>query len=234
LSLLTIIQDAAVDLNLSSPSAVAASTDTQVQQLFSLLKRDGLDLVRRFDWQSLIVETSFSTVATQQQTTLATVAPDFFRMVDETMNNRTQHWRVLGPLSPQEWQRRLSLGAQVGVVNSFRIYGDAIYFYPVPPADNSVYFEYITNKWVQDSGGTPKVAFTADTDTARINEDVLTLGVKWRFLKAKGLDYSEEFRSYESALESIFGSDGARGPVDMTGSTIDWTIPALPDGSWNI
>jgi len=234
LSLLSIVQNAAIDLNLTSPTVVATSTDTQVQQLMNLANRDGKDLVRRFDWQALTIETSFNTVNTQQQTTLSAVAPDFFRMVDETMNNRTQHWRVIGPLSPQEWQRRLSLGAQVGVVNSFRIRGNEIWFFPVPPAGDSIYFEYISKNWAQDAGGAGKEAFTLDTDTALIDEDILTLGVKWRFLKAKGLDYSEEFRSYEAALEAVFGSDGARGPVDMTGSVVDWTIPAIPDGSWNI
>jgi hypothetical protein len=232
LSLLSIIQDAAVDLTLNKPTVAINSTDQLILQLVSLAKRDGLDLVRRFDWQALTKETTFTTVATQVQTTLPT---DFNRMINETMNNRTQHWRVLGPLSPQEWQRRLSLGAQVGVVNSFRIYGNSLYFFPVPPAGDSIYYEYITTKWVQSADGTTqRTTFTADDDVALIDEDILTLGVKWRFLKAKGLDYSEEFRSYEEALESVFGADGARGPVDMTGSTIDWTIPALPDGSWNV
>lgn len=235
MSLLSIITNAAIDLNLAAPTAVANSTDTQVLQLLNLLNRDGKDLVRRFDWQRLTKEASFTTVATEEQTTLADIgADDFARMVDETMNNRTQHWRVLGPLSAQEWQRRKSLGAQVGVVNSFRIRGDSILFYPTPRAGDSIYFEYISENWVQSSSGTPKAAFSADDDTTLLDEDILTLGVKWRFLKAKGLDYGEEFSSYESALESIFGADGARGPVDMTGSTVDWTIPALPDGSWNI
>jgi hypothetical protein len=233
-SLLSIIQGAATELNLNSPTAVISSTDTQVLQLLSLVKSDGLDLLRRYDWQILTKEATFSTVATQVQTTLAAVAPDFYRFVNESMNNRTQKWRVLGPLTPQEWQRRLALGAQVGVVNSFRVRGGSIYFYPIPPASNTIYFEYISNKWVQDVGGTAKAAFTVDTDTSLIDEDILKLGVKWRFLKAKGLDYSEEFRSYEAALESVFGPDGGSTLVDMTGTTIDWTIPAMPDGSWNI
>lgn len=234
MSLLTIVQAAAIDLNLQSPSAVATSTDTQVLQLMNLANRDGKDLVRRFDWQALTRETSFTTVATAQQTTLEIVASDFSRMIDESMNNRTQHWRVIGPVSAVEWQRRLSLGAQVGVQNMFRIRGDAILFHPTPSAGDSVYFEYISKNWVEASNGDAKEAFTSDTDTALIDEDILILGVKWRFLKAKGLDYGEEFRSYEAALEAIFGSDGARGAVDMTGDSLDMTVPAVPDGSWNI
>lgn len=231
MTLLSVVQDASAELNLNVPTSVIGSTDTLVVQMLALVKRDVTDLLYRFDWQALTIETSFSTAATQVQTTLPT---DFLRMVNETMNNRTQHWRVLGPLTPQEWQRRLSLGAQVGVVNSFRIYGNTIYFYPVPPAGNDVYYEYITNKAIAANDGSFKATLTADTDTFRIDENIVTLGTKWRFLKAKGLDYSEEFRSYEAALESVFGADGARGPVDMTGTVIDWTIPALPDGSWNI
>ena len=235
MSLLTIIQDAATDINLNSPSSVVGSTDAEVKQLFSLAKRDGADLMQRFDWQILTKEANFTTVATQTQTTLDACAPDFYRMINETMNNRTQHWRCQGPLTPQEWQRRLSLGVQVGVINSFRIYQNQIWFYPIPPAGSDIYFEYISNKWVLAADGTTyKTTFTVDTDTSLIDESIITLGVKWRFLKAKGLDYAEEFRSYESSLEAIFGADGARGPVDMTGTVIDWTIPALPDGSWNI
>jgi len=231
MTLLSVVQDASAELNLNVPSSVIGSTDTLVIQLLALVKRDVTDLLYRFDWQALTVETSFTSVATQVQTTIPT---DFLRMINETMNNRTQHWRVLGPLGPPEWQRRLSLGAQVGVVNSFRIYGNSIYFFPVPPAGDSIYYEYISNLAVEAEDTTLKVTPTLDSDTFRIDENIITMGLKWRFLKAKGLDYSEEFRSYESALESVFGADGARGPVDMTGTTIDWTIPALPDGSWNI
>lgn len=233
MSLLTIIQNAAVDLNLTSPSAVAVSTDTQVQQLFNLANRDGKDLTRRFDWQALTKEATFTTAATEQQTTLALVASDFARLLDESMNNRTKHWLVRGPLSGQEWQRRRAIGPQVGVVNYFRIRGDAILFFPTPVAGDSIYFEYISKNWVLSNVSAGKTAFTADTDTAVIDEDILTLGVKWRFLKAKSLDYSEEFRSYESALEAVFGSDGGRGPVDMGGSG-DVNNAIIPDGSWNI
>ena len=222
-------------MNLNVPSSIVANTDPQVKQLFSLAKRDGNDLLQRFDWQALTKEATFTTVATQAQATLDACAPDFFRMINETMNNRTQHWRVLGPLSPQEWQRRLSLGVQTGVINSMRIYADQIWIFPIPPAGDSIYFEYISSKFVLAADGTThKTTFTADDDTSIIDESIITVGVKWRFLKAKGLDYSEEFRSYESSLESIFGADGSRAAIDMTGTTIDWTIPAVPDGSWNI
>lgn len=234
MSLLSILQGAAKDLGLNKPSSVVVTTDEQTKQLYSLLNRDGLDLLRRFDWQDLTKEATFTTVAAETQTTLAAAASDFFRFVNETMNNRTQHWQVVGPLDARLWQRVKSLGAQVGVRNYFRIRGGDVLFYPTPTAGDDIYFEYISNQWIEASDGTAKAAFTADTDTTVINEDVLTLGVKWRFLRANGMDYSEEFRSYEAALEDLFGADGARAAVDMGGSMVDFDIPMIPDGSWNI
>jgi hypothetical protein len=233
MSLLTIIRDAATDLNLVRPSTVITSSDQLTIQLLSLAKREGQDLIRRFDWQALTKEATFTTVATETQTTLSTVAADFKRLVDGSMNNRTQHWPVDGPLSPTDWQRKRSLGAQVGVRNSFRIRGDAILFYPTPNAGDSIYFEYISKYWVQSSAGTAKETFTADDDTCLIDEDIVTLGVKWRFLKAKGFDYSEEMRTYEGALVAVFGPDGGNRVVDM-GGDMGNEVPAIPDGSWTI
>ena len=234
MSLLTIIQDAAKDIGLIKPSLVIGTSDEQTKQLYSLLVRDGQDLLRRFDWQALTKEVSFTTLAAETQTALTTVASDFYRFVDESMFNRTQHWQVVGPLSGRQWQRVKSWGAQVGVVNYFRIRGGDILFYPTPSAGDSVYFEYISNKWIESAGGTAKAAFTADDDVTVIDEDILTVGTKWRFLRANGMDYSEEFRSYETGLESLFGSDGARAAVDMTGEIVDFNIPMIPDGSWSL
>lgn len=234
MSLLTIIQDAVSDIGLVRPSVVATSTDSQISQLYSLAKREGQDLIRRFDWQAQTNEISFTTVATEQQILLTTMAPGFFRFVDGSMNNRTQHWPVVGPLTPQDWQRRRAIGAQVGVRNAFRIRGNYVIFYPTPVAGDSIYAEYISKYWVTSGASVAKATFTADDDTANIDEDIVTLGVKWRFLKAKGLDYAEEFRTYESALEAIFGSDGARGPVDMTGDMSDPMMPSISDGNWSL
>lgn len=236
MSLLTIVQDACKELNISVPSAVVSATDGQTKQLLSLAKKEGMDLLRRYNWQVLTKETSFTTSATEQQTTLSALgASDFYRIVDGTMYNRTRAWPVRGPVSPQEWQRRKASYAQVGPQEYFRIRGDAILFNPLPASGQTVYFEYISENWCQSSSGTAQSTWTADTDTALIDEEVIRLGVVWRWRKAKGLDYGEDFRSYEAALIDIFGPDGARASIDMGGEIIDGvSLPTVTDGSWNI
>lgn len=234
MSLLTIIENACGQLNIVTPSAVVMATDTQTLQLLALARVGGKEIARRFDWQILTKEGTFNTLAAETQVaSISTTFPNFARIMDGTMWDRTQSRPVRGPLTTQEWQRRKGAAAQVGVEYYFRIRGDAIMFNPFPPASESIYFEYISNKWCQSAGAVLQSTWLADTDTALIDEDLLQLDLIWRWLKAKGLDYSEEFRTFEMAAADIFGPDGGKAIVDMTGDVIGWDYN-IPDGSWPI
>jgi hypothetical protein len=232
MSLLTIITGACGQLNITQPTAVVAASDLQTKQLLALSRVEARDLNRRFDWQATTKEATFTTVAAETQTALTTAAPDFDQYINGTMWNRTRFWQVGGPLTQEQWQRRKAAAAQVGVRNWFRIRGNNILFYPTPTAGDTIYFEYISNKWCQSSLLVAQTDWLADTDTALLDEEVIRLGVVWRFLKAKGLDYSEEFRTYEMALDQIFGSDGGRQTIDMTGSGEGTIFVNIPDGNW--
>lgn len=235
MSLLTIISNAAPDVGLNTPTSVIGNTDLLVKQLYQSCRTECFDLLRRYDWQVLTKETTFTTVALEQQTTLAAIgAADFYRLIDGSMFNRTQNWAVLGPLSSQEWQLKKSSQAQVGIRNFFRIRGDAILFFPTPTAGNSIYLEYISKKWCQSNASVAQADWVADSDTALIDEELIRLGTIWRFKKSKGLEYGEDFRTYEMALESVFGPDGARAPIDMTGSSGPMISVTIPEGNWPI
>jgi hypothetical protein len=232
MSLLSLIQGACGELNLAQPTAVVASTDLQTRQLLALAKKEGKELARRFNWELLKKEGTFTTLAAETQvTSITTTFTSFGRIIDNSMWNRTQSRPVRGPLSDQQWQRRLAAAAQVGVEFYFRIRGGSILFNPLPPAGDSIYFEYVSNKWCQSAGGTAQVDWAADTDTGIIDEEIMRLGVIWRFRKAKGLDYSEEFRTYELALEQVFGPDGGNDVLNMEGVPDEWGVN-IPDGSW--
>jgi hypothetical protein len=233
MSLLTIIQNACAEMSLVQPSAVITSTDQQVQQLLRFSSKEGKELARRFNWQRLVTEASFDTqAATTQVASISNTFSDFGRYIPDTMFNRTTQKRVFGPLNSIEWQAKLASGLNVQINNHFRIRGNAILFYPEPEAGEDIYFEYVSRHWCIDDSSTRQEDWEDDSDTALIDEEVMTLGVIWRFLKAKGLDYSEEFASYERALETIFGADGARTTIDLTGDTTDWFSAHIPEGDW--
>ncbi len=234
MTLLTIVGDAAVELGLTRPTSITTSSDPAVQVLYALANKEGKELARRFDWQRLQSEGTFTTLAAETQVAaIDTTFPLFGHIVNQTMWNRTQAQPVRGPLTATEWQMKKAAAAQAAYGNWFRIRGNAILFFPNPAAGDSVYFEYISRYWCQSAALAAQTAFTADTDTALLDETIIGLGLVWRFRKAKGFDYGEDFRTYEMALQDIFGPDSGRPGVDMTGDEPILGIN-IPEGNWAI
>lgn len=234
MSLLLIVQDACAELGLVQPASVIGSADLQVQLLLRLAGKEGKELARRFDWQRLKTEYSFTCVtdSAAQIANLDNEIPDFGRYINSSMFNRTTQCKVLGPLSDVEWQAKQASMLSAAINNFFRIRGNALLFYPTPTAEDDIYFEYVSSDWCISVDNVRQSAWAADSDVCLIDEEVVTLGVIWRFLKAKGLDYSEEFITYERALEQIWGPDGARDNIDMTGKMTDWFSAHIAEGDW--
>jgi len=233
-SLLTIVQAAADRISIPRPSAVIGSSDQQVRQLSSLADQEGRELARRAMWQALTKEKTFTSIASETQT--GAIPSDFDRMVPGTFFNRTRKRMVTGPLSSQEWQ---DLKGRTVVVyfDAFRIRNDALLLQPTPPAGETYAFEYVSMEWCESSdGATDRSAWAADTDVAKLDEEIITLGVIWRFLRMKGLDYSEAFRTYEVQVTQMIARDGAKRSLNMA-SGRDYRqprVPQFPDGNWNL
>jgi hypothetical protein len=150
------------------------------------------------------------------------------------MWNRTSSWPVMGPLDSLEWQQRQASGTNAGMGNWFRIRGNSILFYPTPVAGDQIFFDYISRNWCLSVANVEQEAWAADADTGLINEEMMTLGVIWRFLKAKGLDYGEEFMTYERAVDHWTSVDGAKPVIDMTGQFTEHLTLTIPEGSWDV
>lgn len=241
MSLLTIIQNSCAEVGVSTPSSVIGNTDANVVQMLSLLNREGKWLARGYDWQILRKEGSFTTAATNVQIsdltsfvdTSAASVTDFDRFVPKTLWDRTASEQIGEPLTAARYQGDLA-NVTTGVRYRYVIRGNALYFSPVPPASHSVYFEYFKKHWCASSGGTGKVAFTVDTDVGILDEDMLTQGLVVRFLKAKGLDYAEEFRRYEHLISVLTGQQSPAPDLSMTPPTnFDITDPFVSDGNWS-
>lgn len=64
--------------------------------------------------------------------------------------------------------------------------------------------------WVSDNAGTPKARPTTDTDLILFDGRLAIDGLKYRFLKAKGLEFGEEMRDYTVRMNKIAGRVNAR------------------------
>lgn len=234
MSLLTIIQDAADLIGLPRPSAVLSSADQQVRQLLALANQEGRLLSRRHDWQALVRESTFTTVATESQGALTTLCPGIRYVANETQWDRTRLTPLGGPLSAREWQS-LKGFTVTGPYFDYRIRGGNLLLIPSPPAGETVALEYLSTYWCQSSGGTDQSKWAADDDVGVLSEEIMASGVRWRFLRAKGMDYAEEFREYEMMVSQEIARDGGRRTLYADRAEFLPT-PAVraPLGSWNL
>lgn len=236
MSLITIGQAVADRVGVPRPTSLIGSADAGQRQILSLIQQEGKDLAARVNWQALTKEKTFTATATEEQS--GVIPTDFDRFVDSTFWNRTENRLVLGPASAQEWQALKSDRIQA-IHDIFRHRGNSLYLLPTPGAGNTYAFEYVSTYWVA-AAATPTTgaydAFSDDTDVSLISEELLTLGAIWRYQRAKGLDYSEAFRSYELALKRAMGRDGGAPTLNMTGPSDKYPAPkaTIPDGSWNL
>lgn len=235
MSLLTVIQAVCSRTNVPKPSAVMANiTDTQLLQMVSLLEEEGRDLSMRGPWQGITFEATHTTTAAEDQGTVVSIATNGFRAIKNgTFWDRSANLQILGPLTDEEWQRIKAMSTS-GPRYHYRIRGGKLLITPTPAADLSWAFEYVSKNWILGVDGTTyKQYFTLDTDTILLPEELVIMGLRWRWKKDKGLDYAEDFETYEKQVKQALGEDGGKPKLNMSGGPRD-AQPGVfvPEGSW--
>lgn len=237
MALLNIVQRFCGRTGVPQPATVVGSSDKQIAQILGLLEEEGNDLASRASWQGITFEASLTTIADENQGPIATIAANGYRyIVNETIWDRTRRLPVCGPLDAQEWQTLKAYFVN-GPYYRYRIRGDQLLVNPTPPAGESWFFEYVSQNWITSADGvTYKQYFTADTDIVILPETLVLMGLRWRWKREKGLDYAEDFRTYEAQVTDACGRDGGK-PVlymDQTGMRGPQPGIFVPTGSWNV
>lgn len=148
---------------------------------------------------------------------------DIRSFINATQWDRNFRWPMLGPLSPVEWQVIVSGISPVGPRIRFRVQDNLMTIQPLPGTaqTDQIAYEYVSNAWCQTSANVPRVAsggvcrWGADTDLYYWPEDTQRLGVKWRFLAAKGLPYLEEKVEWSNARDFQLSVSGASRSLRM-------------------
>lgn len=235
MSLLTVVQHFCERQNLPSPSTVYGTTDKLVTQVKALLEEEGNDLSSRGNWEALTREAAHTSLANEDQGKIATIADDGFRfIVNQTIWDRSTRLPVCGPLDGRDWQALKAL-VSTGPRYRFRIRGGNLIVNPVPVAGESWYFEYASKNWISDAAGVNfKNYFTADNDVILLPEDVVLMGLRWRWLREKGMDYAELFHTYEIQAKDALGRDGGKPVLSMDADSRRGPVPGVfvSPGSW--
>lgn len=230
MSLRTIIQNACDRMGLPRPATVVGNLDQTVRVLLGLAQVEGKELARRREWQALTVDATFTSVSSEQQDATA-IPADFDRFIEDSFWNRTRRRPLSGPLRPEEWQ---SLKATVApaVVDVFRLRGGRIHILPVPSAGDTYAYSYVSKNWCSSDLAVPQDRWASDTDAAILDEELHTLGVVWRFMQSRGLDYAEDYRRYQEQVFAAGARDGGKRRLNLASESAfsarqpagDWTV----------
>jgi len=161
---------------------------------------------------------------------------DLEYFVQRTWWDNTYKWELLGPITAQEKQI-----LKYGIIASgprakFYIRNNLMYINPMPETAGQLFaYDYFSNAWCQSAGGTAQQLWTADTDTYKLDEDCFVMGIKWRFLRAKGFDYSQEKSDYDMDCQRAMSRDGGNRDLPIAGGTygarfLDYDN--IPDGNF--
>lgn len=226
MSLLTVIRRANVLVGLRRPVAAANAPDaSSTAQMAELARIEAESLAGRHDWQGIVVsDYSFTTVNAQLQTGAIPADFDRFTFAGGIFS---PHGRIVGPLQKADWSRLTNppTVATTAVFGSFRVTRSGLEIYPTPPAGETYRFDYVTKKIYADANGTPKLEWSADTDTCRIPETLIALGVVWRWLQFKGLDYGEAMNNAELEFAKLSGKDNGGRAIVAVGISRTTDVP---------
>lgn len=228
-----ILKQVAGELGLPRPSTIVGLEDIQSVQLLSLTNSAGNELGMYYPWAQFSKEWVFDTVPGQDAYPL----PDdwsYFR--DQTQWDRTDHWPLLGPKSPQEWA--WLKGSLVAALphQRFRVADGKFLLWPVPGSpDMTMAMEYVSKNWVT-SGPYSKDMVLQDGDIIRYNPWLMIKFIKMKFYELKGFPTSGVQGDFIRVFNSLTGKDvGAKilslAPRAQSPYLGPWSVP---DGSWNV
>jgi len=160
------------------------------------------------NWRELTKEDTFVTDGTGSYIIGTDIVTDgdFEHFTSDTMWDRSNTTRV-EILNARQWQTLVSgVISSAGVQRFARTRGKDLIMSPDASGD-TLAFEYLSNFWVESTGGTAKAAFTVDTDTALYPEHLLELGLTMKILQKKGLPWASDMDAFERERERLIGGE---------------------------
>lgn len=196
-TLLALIQQAANEIGVVGPTALFGATDNISTQFLALAQREGQsfadEATNRGGWQELRKDYTFNL---SPGVTSYALPADYSFMLPQTFWNQAQRWRLVGPLSQQEWSVLQYGISPAGPRLRFKISGGMFWVNPAPGSGqtDAISYAYVSTNWCRSSGGAAQAAWQADADSYLLDEEAFILGVKWRYLAAKGLPQAADAR----------------------------------------
>ncbi len=210
MSVLSACASAAIRLRGKKVTSVF-STDPFSIELGDLATEAARAIVDEHDWQAL---TKLCTLNGTGSAETFALPVDYKRMLKKGDVHSTtwQTARYLPADDLDDWLEFQGMAIS-GTPGRWIITGGEMGILPAMPVGETARFHYISRNIT--SGG--KAQFEADADEFVLDERLLTLAVIWRWRAQKRLEYAEDLRNYELALNKAIASDRGQRPLSMSG-----------------
>jgi hypothetical protein len=168
MTLRTIVTNVANEAGYTVESNVTASTETTTKQLRTMTQRINNEMAEAFPWPAMYASGSITLVAGQANYALP-AAFSYYHF--DTFWNSSTRWRILGPMSPQEYGEIRGFGLNTTVYQRFQIRGisnDQLLISPTPTASNAgniIVFEYIADRSVRPATWAAGTSYAANAYT---------------------------------------------------------------------
>lgn len=203
-------QGSAVITNIPSTVGIVANTWTVTGNgITNIAKVISVDSSTQVTIETPATDTLVGTDLSFGQAAYA-IPSDMDYFITQSWWDTAFRWQLLGPLGTQE-KNVIKYGiSPVGPRVRFWILQNKFWLNPTPASSGDVMaYDYYSNGWCLSASGTAQTVWTADTDTYALDEDCFILGLKWRWRRAKGLDYDEEKDTWQRACQRTLARNGA-------------------------
>ena len=193
-----------LESGMATETAYCTSSKDEVLRLVNLANRSARRIATDWKWQKLRRVFTFS-LTTSTSYDLPT---DFRELVADTTFSNNIVSPVDLPVHPTEWRELQTNGTGVGPTYKMRIIGGRIEVFD-PQDGETVSFEYHSDHPVLATDGTTtKARFTLDSDTFRLDDDLLMMSIIWRFKKLLGLpDWQIDLAEATAYAKTVMGQD---------------------------
>lgn len=161
---------------------------------------------------------------------------DYRKPINRTHWDKTRHWEMLGPASPQMWEWLKSGYIATGPRIHYRILGNKFQIWPMISANEYLGFEYTSTSWVYSAAGAAQSSFVADDDTSIFADDLLISGLKLKYFAVKGFDTTDYSQEYGMVLSSVLATEKGARTLFISGRPANILINQtnLPDSGYGV
>ncbi len=163
---------------------------------------------------------------------------DFDRQIDRTQWDKSKHWEMLGPNTPQqrEWLRSgyISTGPRI----RYSFMGGYFMIWPPLGSTESLSYEYASKFWVLATSPTTltptKQAFSVDTDTCIFPDALMRALIKLKYFEIKGFDTTAFYRDYVAQRDLAKANDAGSPTLNIAPRASDVLIgwENIPDSNY--